>query len=209
MKLTHWGRATHICVGKLNIIGSDNGLSPGRRQAIIWTNIGILLIRTLRTNFSEILSEIHTFSSKKMHLKMSSVKWRPFCLGLNVNQDHTLYWIEVIVVATTWPLWDVIIPLCPNCKLELAYGWVISSPSSQWMWLLTHAISLHTGSSVLDAWPLTRSVQDTMQVPHTHDRPISHVSKYCVIHDVNISFCYLINGTFLHLLDHSMAKPQS
>ena len=28
---------THICVGKLTIIGSDNGLSPGRRQAIIWT----------------------------------------------------------------------------------------------------------------------------------------------------------------------------
>ena len=35
--LTHWGRVTHICVGKLTIIASDNGLSPGRRQAIIWT----------------------------------------------------------------------------------------------------------------------------------------------------------------------------
>ena len=33
--LTHWGRATHICVGNLTIIVSDNGLSPGRRQAII------------------------------------------------------------------------------------------------------------------------------------------------------------------------------
>ena len=42
--LTHWGRVTHICVSKLTIIGSDNGLSPGRRQAIIWTNAGILLI---------------------------------------------------------------------------------------------------------------------------------------------------------------------
>ena len=42
--LTHWGRMTQICVGKLSIIGSDNGLSPGRRQAIIWTNAGILLI---------------------------------------------------------------------------------------------------------------------------------------------------------------------
>ena len=82
--LTHCGRVTHICVGKLTIIGSDNGLSPGRRQAIIWTNAGILLIRPLRTNFSEILSEIHSFSFKKMHLKMSSGKWRPSCLGLNV-----------------------------------------------------------------------------------------------------------------------------
>jgi WD repeat-containing protein 64 len=31
---------------------------------------------------------------------------------------------------------------------------------------------LLTGSSVFDCWPLTRSVQDTMQLPHTHDRPI-------------------------------------
>ena len=75
---------THICVSKLTIIGSDNGFLPGRRQAIIWTNAGILLIWTLGTNFSEILSEIHAFSFKKMHLKMSSAKWRPFCLGLNV-----------------------------------------------------------------------------------------------------------------------------
>ena len=56
--LTHWGRVTHICVNKLTIIGSDNGLSPGRRQGIIWTNTGILLIESLGTNFSEILVEI-------------------------------------------------------------------------------------------------------------------------------------------------------
>ena len=43
--LTHWGRVTHICVNDLTIIGSANGLSPGRRQAIIRTNAGILLFR--------------------------------------------------------------------------------------------------------------------------------------------------------------------
>ena len=57
--------------------GSDNGLAPGRHQAIIWTNAGILLIGPLGINFSEIL--INTFSFKKMHLQMSSAKWRPFC----------------------------------------------------------------------------------------------------------------------------------
>ena len=51
---THWGRVTHICAGNLTLIGSDNGLSPGQRQAIIWTNAGILLIPNLGTNFSEI-----------------------------------------------------------------------------------------------------------------------------------------------------------
>ena len=75
---------TQICVSKLTITGTDNGLAPGRRQAIIWTNAGILLIRTSRTNFSENWREIQAYSFKKMHLKMSPAKWRPFCLGLNV-----------------------------------------------------------------------------------------------------------------------------
>ena len=81
--LTHWGRVTHICVSDLTSIGSDNGLSPGRRQAIIKNNAGILLIRPLGTNFSEFFVEILIFSFKKMRLKVSSAKRRPFCLGLN------------------------------------------------------------------------------------------------------------------------------
>ena len=56
--MTHSGRLTHIWVSNLTIIGSDNGLSPGRRQAIIWTNAGILLIGPLGTNLREILIEI-------------------------------------------------------------------------------------------------------------------------------------------------------
>ena len=84
-KLTHWGRVTHICVSKLTIIGSDNGLSPDRRQAIIRTNAEISLIWNLGTSFSEIFSEIHTFLFKKMHLKnvvceMASIWSRPQCV---------------------------------------------------------------------------------------------------------------------------------
>ena len=77
---THWGRLMHICVGNLAIIGSDNGFSPYRRHAIICTNDGILLIGPLGTNFSGILIEIHIF----LFRKLSSGKWRSFCLGLNV-----------------------------------------------------------------------------------------------------------------------------
>ena len=62
-------------------IGSVNGLSPIRRQAIIWTNAGLLWIGPLGTNFSEILIKIQTFSFTKMHLKSSSAKWRPFYPG--------------------------------------------------------------------------------------------------------------------------------
>ena len=103
--LTHWGRVTQIYIVNLTIIGSDNGLSPGRRQAIIWTNAVILLIGPLGTNFSEILIGIQTFSFKKMHLKMSSAKWRPFCLGLNVfswwlNQKKQNFYIQFVYCIT-------------------------------------------------------------------------------------------------------------
>ena len=79
-----------ICVGNVTIIGSDNGLSPGRCQAIIWNNAGILFIGPLGTNVSETLIEIHTFSFTKMRLKVSSAKWGPFCLGLKVLCDYKL-----------------------------------------------------------------------------------------------------------------------
>ena len=89
----HWGRTTHISVGKLNIIGSDNGLSPERRQAIIWTNAGILLIGALGTNFSEILIEILAFLFTKMRLNMSSAKCCSFRLGRNVLLKINIIWI--------------------------------------------------------------------------------------------------------------------
>ena len=91
--LTRWGRGTHTCFSKLTTIGSDNGLSPGRCQSIIWTNAGILLIGSLGTNFNEASIEIHTFWFKKIHLKLSSGKWRLFCLGLNPTEIITGGWV--------------------------------------------------------------------------------------------------------------------
>ena len=99
--LTHWCQVTHICVSELTIIGSDNGLSPVRRQAIIWNNDGLLLIEPLGTNFSEILIGIQTFSFRKMHLNMSSAKWRPFCLGLNLLNKWRVCMIQMII-AHKW-----------------------------------------------------------------------------------------------------------
>ena len=93
---------THIWVSELPIIGSDNGLAPGRRQAIIWTNAGLLLIGPLGTNFNEILIEILTFSFKKMRLKVSSAKWRPFRLGLNVLRNQIPYYHGDITSREIW-----------------------------------------------------------------------------------------------------------
>ena len=147
--LTHWGRVTHIFVSTLTTIGSDNGLSPGWHQAIIWTNAGILWIGPLGTNFSEILIKIYTFSFKKMHLKMSSGKWRPFCLSLNVLMGydtvcgdfwipgvylmllaiHTKYFpmpIRFASVALEQP-WtakkDMVLLLVPKCKWNITKGY--------------------------------------------------------------------------------------
>ena len=94
---------THKCVNDLTSIGSDNGLSPGRRQAIIRTNAGILLIRPLGTNFSEFLVEILIFSFKRMRLKVSSAKKRPFCLGLNELMSHSSRKMKQEHVSTTHP----------------------------------------------------------------------------------------------------------
>ena len=109
---------THICVVELNIIGSDNGLSPGRRQAIIWTNAGILLIGPLGTNFSEILIEILLFSFKKMRLKVSSGKRRPFCLGLKVLTHWSQGMREILKktrqIWGIWKLWPAYSPKTPN-----------------------------------------------------------------------------------------------
>ena len=81
--LTHWGRVTHICVWKLTIFDSGNGLSPGRRQAIIWTNAGILLIVPFWTNFSKISS------AKFIYFYSRKCIWK--CRLRNGGHFHTPY----------------------------------------------------------------------------------------------------------------------
>ena len=106
--LTHWGRVTHICISKLIIIGSNNGLSPGWGQAIIWTSAGLLSIGPLGTNFSYILIKLQNFSVMKMHLKMLSAKCRPFCLGLIVLRPDDIKWCHwtwsTLVLIMAWYL---------------------------------------------------------------------------------------------------------
>ena len=120
--LTHWGRVTHLCVSEPTIINTDNGLSPGRRQTNIWTNTEKLLIRTPGTNFSEILSEIHIFSFKKMHLKMSSARWRPFCLRLNVLKKEQITLYAHILKRDTW--WHL-------CFCDGVHGMFVAVKQSQ------------------------------------------------------------------------------
>ena len=80
LHLNPWGRVTHICVSKLTIIGSDNDMSHGRRQAINGTNAGILLMRL------QWIINSYIFVQENAS-KMSFEKWLPFCLGLNLLRN--------------------------------------------------------------------------------------------------------------------------
>ena len=140
--LTHWGRVMHICVSKCTIIGSDNGLSPSRHQAIIWTNAGILLIWPLGTNFDKILIKIHAFSFKKIHLKMSG-KWHPFCLGSNVLRDITLVKQVSGPDTLNWIIVEMVrlISFWRNITLDIRSIWYYGMPVS-----VTTAARIHAGS---------------------------------------------------------------
>ena len=76
-------------------LGSGNGLSPGRRQAITWTNAHLLSIRPSGIKFNENLIEIQSFSFMKMYLKMLSAKWR-----LGGNELNNVKWLQPV----WWPL---------------------------------------------------------------------------------------------------------
>ena len=91
-------------------IGSDNGLSPIRRQAIIETNAEILSTGLTRTNSSEILIKIQNFSFTKMSLKISSAKWRPICPGRDEFEASPMltyltqvYWASAML---SWPTYN-------------------------------------------------------------------------------------------------------
>ena len=79
---------THICLSKLDIIGSDKGLSPEQRQAIIWTNAGILSIRHLRTNFSQILIKFSNIFIQENAFENAVCEIAAIFLGLIVLKSN-------------------------------------------------------------------------------------------------------------------------
>ena len=130
---------THICVSKLTIIGSENGVVP-TTPAIIWANAGILFIGRLRTNIKKIQSKFVHFHSIKPFWK-----WRPFCLRVNVfyhtkchpctgNISHfqllsICSWINQICMKPPWNCG--LIYLVPSSILSSNNWWV----TNQWTFL--------------------------------------------------------------------------
>ena len=99
--LTHWGRVTHICIGKLTIIGWDNGLSPGRRQAIYlnqcWNIVNLTLRSKLQWNFNR-NSNIFIQENALENVVSQMVS---ICLGLNVLRVNPSSTDHVNLLKTT------------------------------------------------------------------------------------------------------------
>ena len=98
--LTHWARVTHICVDNQTIIVSDNGLSPGRRQAIIWTNVIVnwTLRKKLQWNFNRnynIFSQENAFENvvRKLAAILSRPQW------VNTVASASICWIHAFPVV--------------------------------------------------------------------------------------------------------------
>ena len=73
--------STHLPLVNQVSIGSDSGLSPIRRQAIILTNTELLSTGPIGTNCIDIFNTNTKLPFTKMHMKMSSDKWRTFYPG--------------------------------------------------------------------------------------------------------------------------------
>ena len=158
-------------------IGSDNGLSPIRRQASI-IHAGTLLTRTLGANFSEILSEVHIFSFKKMHLKMSSAKtsanlFRVIWVKVNPWWRHQMETFSALLAIcagnspvpgefpTQRPVtrsFDVYFDLRPNGRLsKQSWGW--------WFETLSRSLWRHRNAMLINAAPGDFESHDSIERP--------------------------------------------
>ena len=96
---------------KKGIIGSDNGLSPVRRQAIIWTNAEILSIRCLGTNNLQWNSNqntkvfIHENAFENVVYEMAAILSQPQCVDMVsvLGQNDADYITEAVIrCADQW-----------------------------------------------------------------------------------------------------------
>ena len=114
---------THICISKIVIIGSDNGLSPGRRQAIIWSNAGILLIRALGINFSGIRNQyifIQENASENVVCKMASISSRSHWVNLYQLESYATELVIIRDDVMTWKRFPHYWILLENSKTHRA-----------------------------------------------------------------------------------------
>ena len=130
--LTHWGRVTHICASKLSIIVSDNGLSLGRHQAIIWTNDGMLFIGSLKKLQWNLNRNLYSFTQED---QVENIVWkmaalsRPQCVYWQDTHIHPFainWWISLQIECRLCQVFmlQLLTSLCVTGTLMISYNYV-------------------------------------------------------------------------------------
>ena len=121
--LTHWGRVTYICIGNLTIIGSDNGLSPGWRQAQIhvslthWGRVTYICVSNLT-----IIGSDNGLSAPSHYLNQcwNIVNWTPRNkFQWNVNRNSYIFFQENPLENGVWKMVSILSrPQCVKKKIS-------------------------------------------------------------------------------------------
>ena len=99
----------HICNSKLTIIGSDNGLSPGQHQVIIWTSARILLIAPFTNKLQWNLNQntklfINENALENVVRKMAAILSQPRCVN-SPCLPHGGISIQYLIASFMGPTW--------------------------------------------------------------------------------------------------------
>ena len=152
---------THLCVGNLTIVGSDNGLSPGRRKAIIWTNAGILSIAPykqgnfcrnrhifiLKNAFQNVIWEMTAILSRPQCVKTS------FLICVNICSLAVFkVWVGTSCKFSEWFITKIIymyyIDFCTtmywSCQYDVHFTRMISYHTKNFVIILTPVFSQRT-----------------------------------------------------------------
>ena len=105
--LTHWGRVTHICVGKLTIIGSDYGLSPETALSHYlnqcWNIVNWILGNKLHRNFNRNSNiSIHENALEDVVCELASILSQPQCV--KDPKDAVRQCVHVVMIHAVKPV---------------------------------------------------------------------------------------------------------
>ena len=131
----NWGRVMHICIGNLNIISSDNGLSPPSHylnqcwNIVNWTPRNKLQWNVNRN--SNIFIQENPFENGVW--KMAAILSRPQCVKRNDNYDMWEISLKMIHKDIYWVSTEC------HCVIHIQerYSWYLSCKFS--MFTHTHS----------------------------------------------------------------------
>ena len=125
--LTHWGRVRHICVSKITIIGSDNGLSPPSHYLNqCWDIVNLTLKNKLQWNIhwhSYISIQENAFEN--VVCEMSAILSRPQCVNTLVGERSGCY-LKLVIFNPYhgYFLWN-----CSQVNATRSQRWLVNTSS--------------------------------------------------------------------------------